>query len=141
MFQRMLRRLQSLIPAIVVAVIAATTAPMLGSASAASFLKAIADVPLMEGLSEAADPVVFESSRGRVITTRATGKSDAASVTKFYAAALPPLGWEKEGEAMLFRRGAEQLKVDVVTIPGDAPDPVMVNFELVVKLASVNLPE
>lgn len=137
----MLRRLQSLIPAIVIAAIAATTAPILGSASAASFLKAIADVPLMDGLAEAADPVVFESNRGRVVTTRATGKADAASVTKFYGAALPPLGWERDGQDMLFRRGSEQLKLNIVTIPGDAPDPVMVNFELVVKLASVNLPE
>jgi hypothetical protein len=110
-------------------------------ASAGAFLKAIADMPLMDGLTEQAEPVVFESDRGRIIRTSAEGKTDGSAVWKYYVETLPALGWAREGDTGKFRRGSEQLTVEVLRMAGDGRAPTIVNFELVVKLASSKLPE
>ncbi len=68
-------------------------------ARATDFLKAIEDVPLIAGLAELADPVVFESDQGRVVRTSAEGQIDGAQISSFYTASLPALGWKPVSSA------------------------------------------
>jgi hypothetical protein len=113
-------------------------------AHAADFLKAIDDVPLAKGLTETAEPVVFESDQGRVVRTNASGNADYATTRDFYLAALPALGWKREGDApggkLAFTREHERLTLSVEPAAG-INSPLNVIFELVVKLASTKQPE
>jgi hypothetical protein len=113
-------------------------------AYAAEFLKAIDDVPLMGGLAEAVEPVVFESDQGRVVRTSAFGHADYSAVREFYLASLPALGWKRQGDGpggvLVFVRGDERLTLSIEPSAG-VDSPINVIFELVVKLASVGLPE
>jgi hypothetical protein len=97
-------------------------------ASAVTYLSAIADLPLPDGLAEQTDKsTVFDAPLGRIITAYASGKVEADDVRDFYDDALPPLGWEKTGEGS-FRRKAEVLKIDV--LGGQGGSPVNVSFTL-----------
>ena len=97
-------------------------------AFAVTYLSAIADLPLPDGLAEQTDKsTVFDAPLGRIITAYATGTVDADEVRDFYDDALPPLGWEKTGEGS-FRRKAEVLKIDV--LGGQGGSPVNVSFTL-----------
>jgi hypothetical protein len=113
-------------------------------AHAAEFLKAIDDVPLIAGLVETAEPVVFESDLGRVVRTNASGNADYATVRDFYLASLPALGWRREGDAadgkLVFAREHERLTLSIEPAAG-VDSPLNVIFELVVRLASTKLPE
>lgn len=113
-------------------------------ASAAEFLKAIEDVPLPAGLSESAEPVVFESDQGRVVKTSASGNADYGAVRDFYLASLPALGWTREGNGaggrLVFAREHERLSLSIEPSAG-VNSPIRVMFELVVGLASTKLPE
>lgn len=123
--------------AFVVAAIVMAAAP----AHATDFLKAIEDVPLVAGLTESAEPVIFESDQGRVIRTQAEGQVDGARISQFYVASLPGLGWTRvdDAAALAFERENEVLRI---TVREPAPSkPVRVQFELIVKLASTRLPE
>jgi hypothetical protein len=126
---------------LVVAIAAAFAA---APAHAAGFLKAIEDVPLVDGLTEQAEPVVFESDQGRVVRTSAGGHADYSKVRDFYLASLPSLGWKREGDGpggrLVFTREHERLTVSVEPAAG-VDSPLNVIFELVVKLASTKLPE
>ena len=75
--------------AAIAAVAVFATAP----AHAADFLTAIDDVPLVKGLTELPDPLVFESDQGRVVRTSAEGQVGASEISAVYLAALPSLGW------------------------------------------------
>jgi hypothetical protein len=98
------------------------------AAWAVSYLSAIADLPLPDGLTEQADKsTVFDAPLGRIITAYATGTVAADDVRDFYDDALPPLGWQKTGEGS-FRRKAEVLKIDV--LGGQGGGPVNVSFTL-----------
>jgi hypothetical protein len=112
-------------------------------AFAAGFLRAIDDVPLADGLSETAEPVVFNSPTGRVVRTTAEGQVTREAVRTFYLAALPPLGWRLEGEGagalMTFTR--EREKLVITAPPADDGAPLRVGFELVVRAAPTALPE
>lgn len=110
-------------------------------AHATDFLQAIADVPLADGLSEQAEPVVFESDQGRVVQTTAVGNVASTEIASFYTASLPPLGWKPVDaiDALSFERENEQLSI-TIREPASA-GPVTVRFELIVKLASTRLPE
>jgi len=100
----------------------------IGPAWAVTYLSAIADLPLPDGLAEQTDKsTVFDAPLGRIITAYATGTVDADEVRDFYDDALPPLGWEKTGEGS-FRRKAEVLKIDV--LGGQGGSPVNVSFTL-----------
>lgn len=127
------------IPAVLgVAIVAAAPA------HAADFLKAIDDVPLFSGLTETAEPVVFESDMGRVVRTNASGNADYSAVHDFYLASLPALGWKREGQGsggrLVFVREHERLTLSIEPAAG-VNSPLNVIFELVVKLASTKLPE
>ena len=97
-------------------------------AFAVTYLSAIADLPLPDGVAEQADKsTVFDAPMGRIVTAYASGQADADDVRDFYDDALPPLGWDKSGEGS-FRRGAEVLKIDV--LGGQDGSPVNVSFTL-----------
>lgn len=131
----MLRRLHHLAAITAVAVLAAAPA------HATDFLKAIDDVPLVAGLTELADPIVFESDQGRVVRTSAEGQVDGARISSFYTASLPSLGWKPVAGAdgLAFERENERLTIGVREPASNKP--AQVRFELIVKLASTRLPE
>lgn len=131
----MLKRFHHL-PAIA-AVAFVATAP----AHAADFLAAIDDVPLMQGMTEQRDPVVFESDQGRVIRTSAECQIGGSDISAFYMASLPALGWKRvDSDASLaFERENERLNINVREPASSRP--VTVSFELIVRLASTRLPE
>jgi hypothetical protein len=113
-------------------------------AHADDFLKAIEDVPLVAGLVEAGEPVVFESDKGRVVRTNASGNADYGAVRDFYLTSLPALGWQREGDGaggrLLFAREHERLTISIEPAAG-VNSPLNVIFELIVKLASTKLAE
>jgi len=124
-------------PAFSFALVACASAP----AHATEFLRAIDDVPLVAGLAEKPEPVVFESEQGRVVQTVAEGEVSASAISSFYIATLPALGWKQtSGQSVLtFERDNERLTI-TLREPRSG-DPMRVQFELVVKLASSRLPE
>lgn len=128
---------RSLASAVVIAAVMCASAP----AHASGFLMAIEDVPLMQGLSEKPEPMIFESDQGRVVRTAAEGQVGAADIEAFYLASLPQLGWERveDPEALAFERETETLRITMREPRNNQP--VAVSFELIVKLASTRLPE
>lgn len=131
----LLRRFHHLAAIAAVAVIAAAPA------HAADFLAAVEDVPLMQGMVEQPDPVVFESDQGRVIRTSVECQIGAREISSFYIAALPALGWKRidGGASLAFERENERLNINVGAPASSRP--VVVSFELIVRLASTRLPE
>jgi len=93
----------------------ALCALVLGAAAPAfaeGFLGVYEDLPLPPGLTEVqGSGLSFDSPAGRIIEGYAKGPVKAADVLKFYAAALPQLGWTRETDT-LYRREAELLKLD-----------------------------
>lgn len=110
-------------------------------AHASGFLAAIEDVPLMAGLVEQPEAVIFESDNGRVVRTAAEGQADGARVSAFYEASLPQLGWTRVADAdgLAYERENETLRIAIREPANNQP--VRVSFELIVKLASSRLPE
>jgi len=121
-----------------IAVVATLTA---APAHANEFLKAIDDVPLVAGLTEMPDPVVFESDQGRVVRTSAEGRVGGSEISSFYIATLPSLGWKRTEDLnrLSFVRESEELNLQIREPASNRP--VTVSFELIVKLASTRLPE
>lgn len=72
-----------------------------GRAEAApAFLSAVADLPLMPGLTESpGQTVVFDTPGGRIVRSAAAGALEEAAVRRYYRAALPGLGWTAVGAA------------------------------------------
>lgn len=131
----MLRRLHHF------AAITAITVLAAAPAHATDFLKAIDDVPLVKGLTEMPEPIVFESDQGRVVRTSAEGQVDGARISSFYTASLPALGWKPVAGAdgLAFERENERLNIGIRERASNQP--AQVRFELIVKLASTRLPE
>jgi hypothetical protein len=90
-----------------------------GSARAAeAFLSVADDIPLMPGLSENTDAAtVFDKPAGRIVTAEASGTVAIAAVKQFYAASLPQLGWQPDGDSR-WRRDAEQLRFGYANAAG-----------------------
>ena len=115
-------------PFLAVALLVSAMPGFVGRAWAVTYLSAIADLPLPDGVAEQTDKsTVFDAPMGRIITAYASGQAAADDVRDFYDDALPPLGWEKTGEGS-FRRKAEVLKIDV--LGGQGGSPVNVSFTL-----------
>ena len=131
----MFSRIHHLAAIAVVATLAAAPA------HANEFLKAIDDVPLIAGLIEMPEPVVFESDQGRVVRTSAEGQVGGTAITDFYTATLPSLGWKRTEDLnrLSFIRENEELNLQIREPASNSP--VRVSFELIVKLASTRLPE
>lgn len=90
-----------------------------GSARSADFVAGTEDVPLMPGLAAiAGSALVFDKPEGRIVEAQARGRLTRAKVRAFYAASLPPLGWNAAG-ADLWRRDAERLRLDFRGPDGD----------------------
>ncbi len=94
----------------------------------AGFVSTIEDLPLMPGLIEDEGGMVFDSARGRIVETFATGWVNEAAVRDFYDETLPQLGWRPLG-AGAFQRENEILMVEFPGGPGAAP-PLTVGFRL-----------
>lgn len=89
-------------------------APM---AAARSFLSAIGDVPLAEGLQELPDAgFVFDKPQGRIVQLTASHETGVTqqAIRAFYQNSLPNLGWQprESGPALLtFSRRGEILRL------------------------------
>jgi hypothetical protein len=133
---RVLRHFASAI--VIVAAAGCAGAP---AAHATQFLTAIDDVPLPNGLTEAPEPMIFESDQGRVVRTSAEGNLGGARVSAFYAETLPALGWKpaETPDGVVYAREDERLTIRVRERANMAL--TKVEFELVVTLASTRLPD
>ena len=120
--------------------LAITSAGVAPSAAAGEFLLAISDVPLADGLSEAPDPLIFESEQGRFVSAAAAGSVGASAVADFYTASLPALGWRPAGgEGLSFIRENEHLTITL--IPSEPAPGLSVRFELIIRTAAFRLPD
>jgi len=76
------------------------------------------DIPLMPGLSVEDDSdTVFETSAGRVIVVMASGQVAPGEVRRYYASALPGLGWGAEADGAMVR-DAERLEIETTESGG-----------------------
>ncbi len=94
----------------------------------AGFVSTIEDLPLMPGLIEEEGGMVFDSARGRIVETFATGWVNEGAVRDFYDETLPQLGWRPLRQGA-FQRENEILMVEFPGGPG-APPPLTVGFRL-----------
>lgn len=97
--------------------------PALGDGA---FLSEMEDLPLPDGLVEAAGGMLFDSPTGRILEATASGNLSAEQIGTFYAQTLPELGWQKLGSTS-YRRDNEMLKIEI-----DAKHrPTLVRFSVV----------
>lgn len=104
--------------------------------AADGYLEKVEDMPLMEGLSETGDVIVFDKPTGRIV--RAVTRGDVApdEVQAFYVKALPGLGWtrieelELIGGLLLFRREGEKLELQIVSLSDAAAPRTEVRFSI-----------
>jgi hypothetical protein len=92
-----------------------------GSRAAASqtYIDRIADLPLMDGLSEVDDAgVSFDKPSGRIVEAFAHGSVAAGDVRRFYRDTLPQLGWTRVRRDT-FAREEEKLTLDYLGERGD----------------------
>ncbi len=83
-----------------------------GATAADRFLSAIADLPLMPGLTEApGSAVVFSKPEGRIVEVAAEGAVERAAVLGFYRRTMPQLGWRRAGR-FAFVRERERLALE-----------------------------
>ena len=83
-------------------------------AHAAGFLSVYEDLPLPPGMVEVPGSALsFDSQEGRIVEVEAKGPGDRQSVYKFYASALPQLGWVQDSPSS-FHREQELLKLDAL---------------------------
>lgn len=88
-----------------------------------TYLDAVEDMPLMEGLAETGDGgIVFDKPAGRIVRSVAEGDVAPSAVRAFYVETLPQLGWTRAeqyeliGELLIFRREGEQLEIQIVPV-------------------------
>ncbi|HYH22935.1 MAG TPA: hypothetical protein VD995_30360 [Azospirillum sp.] len=82
------------------------------AAETAAFVAGMGDVPVMPGLSPAAEePLVFDKPTGRIVETVLHGRVERRAVLDFYARTLPQLGWKRAADTR-FQREAEELRLE-----------------------------
>ena len=97
----------------------AAASPASAAGKAAVFIDKIADLPLMDGLSEVEDAgVSFDKPSGRIVEAFAHGEVEKATVRQFYKNTLPQLGWTRLGRDH-FAREDEGLTLDYLGKNGD----------------------
>ncbi len=85
----------------------------------AGFVGGFEDLPLMAGLAEVPEArVIFDKPDGRIVEAFAVGEVAAEAVRKFYADALPQLGW-RPLDAGSFQREGEVLRIEVEEREGE----------------------
>ena len=83
------------------------------------YIDQIADLPLMDGLSEVDDAgVSFDKPAGRIVEAFAHGSVKTAHVRRFYRTTLPQLGWTRLRRDAFAREG-EKLTLDYLGRSGD----------------------
>lgn len=88
-------------------------APGARAEEGAGFVGGFEDLPLMAGLAEVPEArVVFDKPDGRIVEAFAVGEVAAEAVRKFYADALPQLGWQAL-DATSFQREGEVLRIEI----------------------------
>ena len=113
-------------------------------AHAADFLKAIEDVPLPKGMTEQAEPVVFESEQGRVVKTDSRGPGRLQrdrGLLRHVASGARLEAAPKDRRRSSFERESERLTISSREPRFRPTRRRPSSFELVVKLASTRLPE
>lgn len=71
------------------------------------------DLPLMQGMVlEPEQQTVFETATGRVILSEISGEVAPDAVRRYYADALPGLGWLAEGQGS-YSREDERLVIEI----------------------------
>lgn len=103
--------------ALTVALALSTPTTSLAAANIDSFLPGFTDVPLFAGMtSDSESGVDFDTPAGRIVETIATGavtnQVTGESVTNFYQATLPQLGWVRTG-TLAFEREGERLTLSL----------------------------
>ncbi len=79
------------------------------------FVKEVADLPLMPGLSEVTEAdVIFDKPDGRIVEAYAQGVVERAAVLQFYSETLPQLAWHEAG-ATEFQREGEKMSLDFLS--------------------------
>ncbi len=77
------------------------------------FLPGVEDLPLMPGLREMPEAtLIFDKPVGRLVQAMAKGKSDPATLWRFYDETLPQLGWRRVATGHFVRDG-EGLRITV----------------------------
>jgi hypothetical protein len=90
------------------------------------YVAGLEDVPLMAGLKPVGgNDVSFDSPQGRIVIVNTAGAVERTTVLAFYADSMPPLGWDRIGDAM-FRREGELLRLEF----GQRGDLLTVRFAL-----------
>ncbi|MEP2828635.1 hypothetical protein [Parvibaculum sp.] len=99
-----------------------------------SYLDAVEDMPLMQGLAETGDGgIIFDKPSGRIVRSVAEGDVAPTAVRAFYVNTLPQLGWTRAeqyeliGELLIFRRENEQLEIQIVPV---SPSHTEVRFSI-----------
>ena len=81
----------------------------------------------MEGLVEDPDAaIIYDKPEGRIVEAIAHGDVSAQDVRAFYGDTLLQLGWQANGDAMVFTREGEVLTIVV----NDNGDVATVSFSL-----------
>ena len=125
-----------LVAAVLVLGLAGAAPPPANAEAAGPFVSNLEDLPLMPGLSEDVDAAMaFDTPSGRIVEAYASGPTTPARVLEFYAATLPQLGWQREGEAA-FRREGEILRLEFSI----GPSRVTVRFALSPESAGATMP-
>lgn len=114
--------------ALMVALAAPAGAQSGNAAPSTVFFTAIDDLPLMPGMTEQADAVVFDQPDGRVVEVMATVPlgTGSAGISAFYDQTLPQLGWQKDG-ANSYVRDKERLSIAIGSVMGG---PLPVRFSI-----------
>lgn len=87
----------------------------------------VLEIPLMPGLEITEDSeTVFETSAGRVIEVTAVGAVAPEAARRYYASALPGLGWQALADGAMLR---EDERLEIETTEGDGTATVV--FRLV----------
>ncbi len=90
------------------------------------YVSGFEDLPLMDGLVEHDEPLVFDSVHGSIVqTTLETETLTFNEIIKYYDEVLLSLGWVKKGKGV-YEREEENLTIEVV----EKGPPLLIKFEL-----------
>ena len=78
----------------------------LGFCDEISFVNGINDIPIFKNMKNIEDSlVVFDTNKGRLITSEIFGENNQKKIESYYEKILPNLGWEKLKSSKYLRDG------------------------------------